>query len=172
MWDRVSHLYKATGRIIIQYISTGIFLAVKGEDNILDRMVADIPRMRSALINTFLHAIWHCLAEVVVNERRGLLGSRIAQKAFGKQLQLLHSYRVVGFVRVCRTYSRGEAVSLLWRCAYLFSTPAPNSSCESWNSPVRTASFSVTVSLMSSTNCHNVLRSSICYVIGNLYGYA
>ena len=84
MWDRVSHLYKTTGRIIIQYISTGIFLAIKGEDSILDRMVADIPWMRSAL-NAFLHAIWHCLAEVV-NERRGLLGSRIAQNAFGKQL--------------------------------------------------------------------------------------
>jgi len=38
------------------YISTGIFLTVKGEDNILDRMVADIPRMRSAL-NVFVHAI-------------------------------------------------------------------------------------------------------------------
>jgi len=84
MWDRVSHLRKATDRIIIPYISTGIFLAVKGKD-ILDQMVADIPRMRSAL-NVFVHAIWHCLAAVVVSERRGLLGSKITQNAFGKQL--------------------------------------------------------------------------------------
>jgi hypothetical protein len=34
----------------------GIFLAVEGEDKFLDRVAADIPRIRSAL-HVFLHAI-------------------------------------------------------------------------------------------------------------------
>jgi hypothetical protein len=43
--DQVSHPYKTTGRIMVLYILTFIFLDSRREDKTLNRMVASIPRI-------------------------------------------------------------------------------------------------------------------------------
>jgi hypothetical protein len=57
--DQVSHPYKTTGRIMVLCILTFTFLESRREDRRLNRMVASVPRIQSA-VNLLVHATSIC----------------------------------------------------------------------------------------------------------------